>query len=175
MMDIALPSEPVSTQNSAFLVMVHEHLAKSEVLVVMIRYANHGGAKDYRVIQTMEEFDTLIKKLAFKTSITVFFESAFAIKGRVNNELQKKVDELFTREYDEYEGLDIICLEPQKGNDGERNIWFMQELESIKEWLRQHKDCQVLIGTMKFWQDNSQDVTTAYVPDVDGQVRPGTY
>lgn len=175
MMDIALPSEPVSTQNSAFLAMVYEHLTKSEVLVVLIRYANHGGSKDYLVIRTKEEFDTLTRKLAFKTSITVFFESAFAIKGREKNELQKKVAELFAREYDEYEGLDIICLETQKGNDGERNIWFIQDLESIKKWLRQHKDCQVLIGTMKFWQDNNQNFVTAYVPDADGQVRPGTY
>jgi hypothetical protein len=175
MMDITLPTEPVATQSSAFLAMVHEHLAKNEVLVVLIRYANYGGAKDYLVIRTNDEFDTLMKKLDFKTSITVFFESAFALKGKANNELLKKVDGLFAKEYDEYEGLDIICLEPQNGKDDERNIWFMQELEPINEWLRQHKDYQVLIGTMKFWYDNNQNFVTAYVPDSDGQVRPGAY
>lgn len=174
-MDITLLSEPVSTLNSEFLAMVHEHLAKNEVLVVLIRYANYGGAKDYLVIRAKDEFDNLIKKLASKTSITVFFESAFALKGKVNAELLKKVDRLFVKEYDEYEGLDIICLEPQKSDDDEKDIWFMQELEPINEWLRQHKDYHVLIGTMKFWYENNQDFVTAYVPDGDGKVRPGAY
>ena len=97
------------------------------------------------------------------------------MKGKANAELLKKVDGLFAKEYDEYEGLDIICLEPQKGYDDERNIWFMQELEPINELLRQHKDYHVLIGTMKFWYDNNQDFVTAYVPDADGKVRPGAY
>ena len=63
-MNITLLSEPVSTLNPEFLSMVHEHLAKDEVLVVLIRYANYGGAKDYLVIRAKDEFDTVIKKLA---------------------------------------------------------------------------------------------------------------
>lgn len=175
MMDNTLLNEPISTLTPAFFAMVDEHLARNEFLVILIRYANCGGAKDYLTIRTRDEFDTLLKKLVPKTSITVFFESTFALKGKVNAELLKKVDVLFAKEYDDYEGLVIICLEPQNEDDDERNILFMQDLESINEWLRLHKDYRVLIGTMKFWHDNNKDFVTAYVPDNDGQIRPGAY
>ena len=175
MIDITLQIEPVSTLNPAFLALAYEHLARNEVLILLVRYANCGGAKNYLIIRTKDEFGNLIKTLAFKTSITVFFESAFALNGKVNAELLKRVYELFTKEYDEYEGLDIICLEPQKGDIGTRNILFMHKIEEINDWFRQHQNLHVLIGTMKFWCGNNQDFITAYVPDGDGQVRPGAY
>jgi len=174
-MDITLLNEPVSTLNATFHAIVNDHLANNEVIVLLIRYANYGGAKDYLVVRKKDEFDTFLKKLPPKTSVTVFFESAFVLKGKVNTELLEKVDGAFAKEYDAYEGLDIICLEPQEGDEGENHVLFMQKLEAIVEWLRLHKSCQVLIGTMKFWCDNNKDFVTAYVPDNDGQIHPSAY
>jgi hypothetical protein len=174
-MDIDLKNEPVSTNNPKFSALVDDHFENNELIIVLIRYANSAGAKDYLLVRTKDEFDKLLQQLRSKTSITVFFESAFALKGISNAELRNKTKKLFCEEHEEYEGLDIICTDPKLGEKIERDIMFMQKLEVIDEWLERHHGYQVFIGTMKFWCDNNKDFLTAYVPDDDGVVRPGAY
>jgi hypothetical protein len=174
-MDISLTNEPVSSKNPALLALVDEHLANSEVCVALIRYANSAGAKDRLLIRVKDEFETLLKTLAPKTSMTVFFESAFLLKGSADSELLKKAEIAFAKEYDEYEGLEIVCIKSQEGNESGMNILFMQKMELIEEWFREHTGSQTLIGTMKFWHNNNENFITAYVPDNDGCVRPGAY
>ena len=174
-MDNSLLNEPVSTTNPALLTLVDAHLANNEVVVVLIRYANSAGAKNYLLVRTKDEFGSLLKKLAFKTSMTVFFESAFLLKGSADSKLLKKVELAFAKEYNEYEGLEIVLLEPQEGAGRNMNILFMQKMELIEEWFREHTGSQTLIGTMKFWHNNNENFITAYVPDNDGCVRPGAY
>jgi hypothetical protein len=174
-MNSSLTNEPVSTKNSAFTALVEEHIANGEVVVTLIRYSNCGGAKDYLLVRSKDEFAALLKKQISKTSVSVFFEGAFSLKGEANSDLLQKATMLFAKEKEEYEGLDIICLESHAASDDGKNILFLQNLESIEDYLHLHKGHQVLIGTMKFWIENNENVVTSYVPDDDGQVRPGAY
>lgn len=170
-----LSIEPVSTHNPGFLAIVDEHLTNGEVVVLLIRYPNSAGAKDYSLVRTRDDFVVLVEKLTPRTSITVFFESAFSIKGRMDVHLLEKTEKLFTEEYNAYEGLDIICLNPLLGEHNNRRIAFVQDINTLKEFFRLHDGHQVLVGAMKFWKANNKNFITAYVPDSNGEIRPGAY
>ena len=166
--------EPVSTKNLEFTSLINQHLDHNEIVVTLIRYANHGGSKDYFVITQPEDFANLLNKLKAKTSITVFFENAFACKGPADINLNKKAIELFHAEYEAYEGIDIIYLEGARSHQPDP-FEFLTTVEEINRWFQENQGAQILIGTMNFWQDNNERVLTAYEPDADGDIRSGAY
>lgn len=172
-MNLALTKEPVSSNIPEFRQIVRQHLEVGEPLVVLFRYANCGGSKDYFIVRNPNEFEQILNKSYPKISITVFFESNFKLKGQATDELCKKAIQLFNQEKITYDGIDIINLE-NEGTLLEDNFYFSGSQEILNHFT-EIQGKYVLIGTLEFWKDNCDSIITVYVPDDDGIVRPGAY
>ena len=67
-MNQELANEPVSSNCSAFRDLLARTFAMGELTVLLFRYANCGGAKDYFIARSATEFSTAMKQTRPKTS-----------------------------------------------------------------------------------------------------------
>lgn len=171
----SLFNEPVSTSASALHELLSQTFKEGQFVVLLLRYAYHGGVKDYYLVRTAAEFDSAMKSTRERTSITVFFESNFKLIGTADDELCAKAVELLSSVKERYGGVDLIRIDGTAFELDEPHFHFCETPEEICEWFRTHHGAQILAGTMEFWRDNCPEVVTAYVPDEDGVIRPGAY
>ncbi|MCP4361398.1 MAG: hypothetical protein GY796_25590 [Chloroflexi bacterium] len=173
-MNESLYHEPVSINNPAFISLIDTHLAKGEVVIALVRYANRGGGGDKFLLHSKKEFSDLVGGLNPKTSLSIFFESAFPLIGKADTSMMNRAIELFQEEYEEYEGINIIKLNRVDSTESDQ-FTFLSTEKKIRAWFQKQSGADVLIGIMNFWQDNNEHIVTVYVPDIDGIVRPGAY
>lgn len=86
--------------------------ATGEVLVIM-RYLHGGGAKDFALITSAEEFDRLIDVCPLGTDIIVFRDRMLPIRGVVDDVFVKQLRELLP---DDSEYL-FVNMKPEKPGD----------------------------------------------------------
>jgi len=173
-MDPTLTNEPVSCAAPAFRRLVGEHVQNGEAIVVLFRYSNSGGAKDYFLVREQRQFDELVAGAYAKTSITVFFETGF-LKGNVCDGLRDSAISLLHSIKAEFGGVDIIRLDGTETSLDMDHLFWLTEEEEITDWFAKRPSTPVLIGALKFWDDNNPNIVTVYVPDADGIVRLGAY
>jgi hypothetical protein len=174
-MDPSLANEPVSSDCTAFRDLVRRAFASGEFAILLFRYANCGGAKDYFIARSEIELDTVMRRARPKTSVTVFFETNFKLKGNACVQLCELAVEFLPTVHSRYEGVDLIRIDgPTCELDAERFTYATEPTE-IRQWFVENDGAPVVAGTMEFWHDNCREIVTVYVPDEDGVVRPGAY
>jgi len=172
-MDETLRKEPVSSLAPAFRELVLNHLASGEVVVLLLRYAYMAGASASFLVRSPQDFNALMAEAKQRTSITVFFEEGSAPKGSANEPLLREAIKLLSEVYDECQGIHSIRLDsPEPRLRPECHSLAKNEGE-LREWFARDSTAPALIGMMPFWHPNSSDVVAVYVPDQDGEVRPG--
>ena len=172
--NLSLYFEPVSSKNTTFISLVEERLANDEAAVAFIRYANTGGARDLFVLYSKDEFHRVLKNLTAQTSLTIFFESSFSIRGKASASILQQASDLLDTDGNEDEGLYVIELQSEDISETER-FAFLDSREAFQKWFQENTEMDVLIGTLNYWQSNNKDVITVYEPDEDGVLRLGAY
>lgn len=174
-MNPVLANEPVSSNCSAFCDLLDRTFETGELAILLFRYANCGGAKDYFIARSAVEFATAMKHARPKTSVTVFFQTNFKIKGIANDQLCDETVTLLPSVRSHYEGVDLIRLDGPNCDLDDRYFMCAADVNEICQWFMENKGMPVVAGTLEFWHHNCESMVTVYVPDDDGVVRPGAY
>ena len=174
-MDQTLANEPVSADCGAFRDLLGGALARREVVILLLRHANCGGARDYFIARSESELAAVLKHARPKTSITTFFEANFQCQGTADEELCNRAIELLPTLQAAYEGIDLIRLDGPGCELDATHFLYARQPQEIRRWFDENRGAPVLAGTLEFWHDNSPSMVTAYAADYDGVVRPGAY
>ena len=175
-MNQELTQSPISVENPAFLRIVESKLEQGEPLVVLLRYSNSGGDRCYFLLKSIDDFQDMLRETHSKDALSIFFSQSFPIQGIVSLELRDKVIKLLEKIIqDGDDALFVIRLDTSKVLLGMDDMKCFSKLSQIDEWFKSHEGVPVVVDSLAFWQDDSEKMITAYVPDADGQVRPGAY
>lgn len=167
----------LSAHAPAFTEAVAEALDDDQEVVVYTRGANCGGGRQEQfLVRRVVEFRDIVDSAWPKTAISVFFATALPIRGVAGAELRTRVLELLQQLLREDEdGVFVIRRDAPGVALGREDIRLLRSPDQVVRWFDDHPGIPILAGELPFWEDNSDRVITAYVPDADGVVRPGAY
>ena len=178
------PFREISPNHALVLGLVADLLRQGEVLPVLICFANCGGAKDYFVARTQEEFDQRLARLRERDQVTVFLPPAFPVRGPASPGLCKEALALLDRCGKEEAasddpgdpGLDVVRLD----NDAwlhfyPRHPEWQPPHKEVREWFQENPGVPVAVGRMVWGYPNTESEVNVYVRDPDGSVRTAAY
>jgi hypothetical protein len=166
----------ISTANSTFVEMVESNLMQGKPLVALLRYSHHGGAHEYFLLRSRDDFQFVLRKSRPKDALTFFFELSFPVSGFVTSELKDKALSYLDAILENgEEAVFVIRLDAKDVSMGINDMKGFSKVGQLDKWLSDNLGIPVIIGLLAFWEDNSDEKITAYVPDVDGQIRRGAY
>ncbi len=175
-MQSELSELPISTDNQDFIESVKSELEQGKPIVVLLRYANQGGNREYFLAKSQNEFLQVLQKARPTDAITVFFSASFPVQGRVNSELKDDTIKFLEKvSQEDEEVIVLVRLDTEEIGLGLDTMKVFSKVQQIEEWFNRNPDIPVIIGLLAFWKDNSDEKITAYVRDVDGQIRRGAY
>ncbi len=174
-MDEKLLKEPISTKSPEFLSFVQECLHESSHVVVLLRFANSGGAQDDFLIRNFDGFKKVLHGRSAKTAVTIFSNKSFCIRGIANENNRKKALKLWGKLDKKDENLAIIRTDTKAICLRGKYLSFLSSEDSVTDWFKENNGAPFIAGSMCFWEDNSDNAVTAYIPDSDNIVRPGAY
>jgi hypothetical protein len=175
-MQSELSELPISTDDQDFIERVKSQLDQGKPIVVLLRYANQGGNREYFLVKAQNEFLQVLQKARSKDAITVFFSASFPVQGRVSSELKDEAIKFLEKVIQEDEdAIFLVRLDTDQIGLGLDNMKIFSKSHQIEEWFNQNPDIPVIIGLLAFWENNSAEKITAYVRDIDGQIRRGAY
>jgi hypothetical protein len=175
-MQSELSELPISTDNQDFIERVKSELEQGKPIAVLLRYANQGGNRQYFLVKSQNEFLQVLQKARPRTAVTVFFSASFPVQGKVSSELKDNTIKFLERVIQEdEEAISLVRLDTEEIWLGLDTMKVFSKSQQIEEWFNRNPDIPVMIGLLAFWEDNSDEKITAYVRDVDGQIRRGAY
>lgn len=167
-----MQGDRVATTSPDFLSAVEPWFQAGSEIVLLLRYAYAAGNRDVELIVGLDAFRERMKNLASKTSVTVFRDHKLPLRA--------VVDDLFIARCLAAipDGTEYLIAETVPKVAGGRSWIHYETGTSHTELLASLEDERgesVLAGEYPPWLDKSDGVVTAYVPDADGVVRPGSY
>jgi hypothetical protein len=170
-------SQPlISTDNPAFLESVEAKIQHGEPVVILLRFSHQGGNRDYFIVKSIDEFHTVLQTTHRRDAVSVFFSQSFPIQGIITPELKDRTISFLEEviQNDE-EAIFVIRLDTNEIVLGIGGMKIFSKPEEIEKWFKMNRGIPVLVGLLAFWQDDSEEMVTAYVRDSDGQIRRGAY
>lgn len=160
---------PQSTHSKTFRNAGIEIIEKDGEILILAIYPFSAGARDFYILKSKEEFLTFLKARSAK-EIIILFKSFTTIKeGKVTNDfIKKSITELVPSS-----DSDWLTIFPDIDNKA-GNWYFDGNIKELEDTLNNGFGQFVRILAEPNWQDE-KFVFRAYVPDVDGVVRPGVY
>ena len=161
-----------SAADPAFVASIRRWFTARDEVLVMIRYANAGGSKDYELHRSSESIAARIASLPPKTSIIVFRETQLPIRGVVDRAL---IDRALAEIRD---GEEFLMVETVATVAGPRS-WYHSAAGECHSELQAELESSmgrpVMLGVYPPWLEDGPEVISGFVPDADGQIRPGAY
>ena len=163
--------EPLSTDSHAFRATVMAAFRQGQELLVLCRRCRAGGATIRYVIRDEAGLDRTLGEGHRVYSYSVFFGSAFAESGVVDEAMLGRVSRWRLSEKSFALAIDM------RPTDEEPELVRFVSTPDLVGWLRGKSAARVSIcrGWVPFWKRNCASVVTAYIPDSDGVARPGAY
>lgn len=169
-------NEPVSADNPVFTMYVEKVLGEGQSVIVLHRYANMAGAKDYFLVRNAEDFFRALSKAHPKTSVSVFFQEVLPIRDMVSTRVETQVLDYLTAQPEADREVFIIRLDASDMVlQFDRDIFLFETADEVRTWTGRNFGVSIMAGGLPFWERNSERVITAYVRDQDGVLRPGAY
>jgi hypothetical protein len=162
-----------SSRDLAFLATIGDWIeARGEVLV-LFRWPNAGGSKSFEFFRDFPAFMARLETAPRRTSIIVFREPQLPIRGLIDDELIRRAVDLVP-ESTEYliAGLDLITMGKGSWYPDSAGETHQELIADLRDWWSGQR---VAVGRYPEWLEDSESVISAYVPDVDGAVRPAAY
>jgi hypothetical protein len=142
-------------------------------IFVLIRYSAAAGNKDFEFFSSFETLSKRLRQLPPSTSITAFRQPQLLLRGLV--------DECFIASCLSAipDGSEFLALEMTRRAYGEHSLFHWEAGEShaeLRETLEHSRGTPVAVGPYPpFWLEDSDDLVSAIVPDVNGIARIGIY
>ena len=142
-------------------------------VLVLIRWPNAGGSKSFEFFREMSAFMARLAPLPQRTSLIVFRHTQLPIRGMVDDELIRRAVEHIP-ESTAYliAGLDLVTYGSYSDYRNASGESHLELVAALKDWWPGHR---VAVGRYPEWLEDDENVISAYVPDMDGNVRPGAY
>ncbi len=165
-----------STDNPAFLERVESRIRQGEPVIILLRFNACGGGRAYFIVKNVAEFHQVLQKARRKDALSVFFSQSFPVQGKVSDELEDRTIKFLEKVLrEDEEAIFVIRLDTNEillGIDGMKTFTTPKQIE---EWFSNNLTVPVVIGILAFWEDDSDQMVTAYVRDSDGEIRRGAY
>ena len=124
-----------------------------------------------------ESFRAKLKGLAPDTNVIVWGDQQLPLRGKVDDVFIHRALEMIP------EGAEylILCLEKTVHDYRPHHYWEAfdhtsgETHEELGEALNEYRDRPVAVGLWPRWPEEDENTIEAYVPDHDGQIRPGPY
>jgi len=138
-------------------------------VLILIRYPYQAGNRDYFIIKSEKDFINFLNERKSKESITLFKSIENVAEGLINEDFIR----ITLEELEEPKYSDWLTLFP--GIKDKNENWFYDETkEDLEESFRFNMGSYVRIVEDSLWL-NEELIFHAYVPDEDGEIRPGAY
>ncbi len=161
-----------SVLEPGFREVVEAWLSEQPEILVMFRYPNVGGAKDYELHSSMSTLSNRLLNVPPQTSVIAFRKPQLQIRGVVTPALVTAALSAIPggSEFLLVEAVPTIAGSHSwyRNASGETHAELMEELESSM-------GRPILCGAYPPWLHDGPDVVSGYVPDQNGVVKPGAY
>lgn len=141
-------------------------------LLVMFRYPNAGGARDYELHGSVDSIAQRLSVVPPQTSVIAFRNPQLQQRGTVTS------DFIATAMGSVPDGVEFLIVETALTTAGSHS-WFHNASgtshNELREELEQSMGRPVMLGRYPPWLEDGPDVISGYVPDGTGQIRPGAY
>ena len=169
-------SQPlISTDSVDFIEKVETRIKQGEPIVILLRYNNQNRKRACFLVRTIDEFQQVLHKTHPRDALSVFFRQSFFAEGTASHEIKDRI--MFLGKFVPEEDDSIVVIRTDINNfildaDTMKNFFTREEAD---EWFSQYLGVPIIVALLTYWADNSEEITTAYVRDSDGQLRPGVY
>lgn len=158
--------KPLSTTDETFLRAVLDLVSGGEILVV-VRYAYGGGARDFLFLKDVSEFHGLLGRLKCRDSVVVMKSFSKVLEGKIDPELLDAAAEAYP------DGACWIVVDKNAPKYEAGNCAAETRADLLDE-LRDRMGRYVRIIKEPNYISAAHSIA-AYIPDEDGVVRPGAY
>lgn len=161
-----------SVKDPAFALTLAKWLSEEPELLVMLRYPNAGGNRDYELHSSTDSIFARLSHVPAQTSVIVFRKSQLPLRGVVTPSF---IDTALNAIAD---GIEFLLVETTLTNYG-RMSWYRSASgtrhSELREELKASFGKPVLLGEYPPWLEDGPDVISGYVPDSSGAIAPGAY
>jgi hypothetical protein len=168
--DTVTPMSYASATDPKFLGTLESWLRGLPEIFVLIRYSAAAGNKDFSSFETLSN---RIRQLPPSTSITVFRQPQLPLRGLVDEYFIASCLSVIP------DGSEFLVLEMTHRAYGEKSWCHWEAGEShaeLRETLEHSRGTPVAVGPYPpFWLEDSDDIVSAIVSDVNGIVGIGIH
>jgi hypothetical protein len=141
-------------------------------ILVMFRYPNAGGARDYELHDSVDSIMRRLSVLPSQTSVIAFRHPQLQQRGTVTRDFIATAMDFIP------DGVEFLVVETALTTAGSQS-WFHNASGSsrseLREELEQSMGRPVMLGRYPPWLQDGPDVISGYVPNQFGQITPGAY
>lgn len=164
----------LATSSNKFLETAKRWIEENEEVLVLVRFHACAGNKSWEFYGSYELLEQRLLDLPAQTSVIIFQEHEFDLKGRVDKDFIKRAIDKVKNQSDWM----LIWLEKVVYGSVSwfRNEWG-QTSDELKEELLDEEifGKLVVVGKEPDWIDDHEGLIAAVVPHVDGSVQCGIY
>ena len=155
-----------------FIATVEQWLSQRGEILVIFRYPNAGGARDYELHRSLHTLKERLSSVPSQTSVIAFQQTQLPLRGVVDSAFIDAALAFIPN------GNEFLLVETVLTTYGKaswyRNASGMMHSE-LKEELEESLGRPVLLGAYPPWLHDGPSVISGYVPDSDGRIQPGAY
>jgi hypothetical protein len=161
----------ISTTDKGFLATLQEWLCGQREILLLIRYCDAAGAKDFEVFLSFDTLAERLHELPSRASVIAFRQPQLPVRGVVDDDFITGCQSSIP------DGAEYLILTTRRSGDHFSPIrWSAGDSHAeLREDLEDLRGSFVAVGLYPPWLEDTDDVISAYVPDEDGVVRPGGY
>lgn len=144
-------------------------IEERDSILILVRYPFHAGNKDFFLFKSTAALERFFQQREPKESISIFTQLEKRFEGWVNQNFHSEI--LARMDQPKYTDWILISTE----NLSKNNHWYYLEgKRELEEELSSQIGNWVYIIEDPAYLDEKV-ISHAYVPDLDGKVRPGVY
>jgi len=151
---------------------LEQWLGEQGELLVMFRYPNAGGSRDFEIHSSLSTIMKRLSEVPPQTSVIAFRKPQLPIRGVSTPAL---VEAALARIPD---GTEFLIVETVLTTHG-RHSWYRnasgESHAELREELESSAGRPVMAGVYPPWLEDGPDVVSGYVPDKSGRIKPGAY
>ena len=167
----------VKTTDPPFLGRVEFWIDKHGEVLALFKYVNAAGSRDFSFFNDVRAFRSELERLSPNTWVIVYGEPQLPLRGCVDDTLISAALEQIPdgREYL------IVCLEKtvEQYPPSYRREYYEETAGEthgeLREDLEGYRGRPVGVGLFPPWPGDSEETIEGFVPDGEGEVRPGAY
>jgi hypothetical protein len=162
----------IGTGSEQFLSRAGELLEAAGELLVLLRFHGSAGAKEFRLVTSIDDLQRLLSEQPPRTSVVVIGRRQLPVRGVVDPALIERASrEIAT-------GGEWLIVDLFTTTAGKASWWGWSVGESVAELVEEltaRIGREVAVGIHPEWLEDGDLVTSAFVPDSDGRVVVGVY